>query len=112
MFDFGDPWVQVNTPKQMAGLKAESGVRVKMKIGDSKDINGKSETPDWVLSMYQSGKDYYLYCMNNDLWPLHKNEVEYKVSMVNGNIQFNQAQMFRYDSPKTRNSFGAVWIEN
>ena len=112
LFDFGDPWVQVNTPKQMAGLKAESGVRVKMKIGDSKDINGKSETPDWVLSMYQSGKDYYLYCMNNDLWPLHKNEVEYKVSMVNGNIQFNQAQMFRYDSPKTRNSFGAVWIEN
>jgi hypothetical protein len=50
--------------------------------------------------------------MNNDLWPLHQNEVEYKVSMVNGNIQFNQAQMFRYDSPKTRNSsFGGIWIE-
>lgn len=111
LFEFSDPWVQVNMPKQMAGLKAESGVRVKMKVGDSKEIDGESKTPDWIISMYQSGKDYYLYCMNNDLWPLHQNEVEYKVSMVNGNIQFNQAQMFRYDSPKSRESHGAVWIE-
>jgi hypothetical protein len=111
LFEFSDTWVQVNTPKQMSGLKAESGVRVKMKVGDSKEVDGELKTPDWIISMYQSGKDYYLYCMNNDLWPLHQNEVEYKVSMVNGDIQFNQAQMFRYDSPKTRNSFGAVWIE-
>jgi hypothetical protein len=112
LFEFSDPWIQVNTPSNMAGLKVESGVRVKMKIGDSKDIDGTRSSPDWVISMYQSGKEYFLYCMNNDLWPLHQNEVEYKVSMVNGNIQFNQAQMFRYDSPKSRNSsFGAIWME-